>query len=66
MEVQEGEGICIPMADVWQKPMQHCKAIILQLKMKLKDYILKLGNLKIYLLKNYFYLRNWSTENVKA
>ena len=54
------------MADVWQKPMQHCKAIILQLKMKLKDYILKLGNLKIYLLKNYFYLRNWSTENVKA
>jgi len=35
-EVQEGEGICIRMANVWQKPMQHCKTIILQLKMKLK------------------------------
>ena len=35
-EVPEGEGICIPMADVWQKPMQHFKAIVLQLKIKLK------------------------------
>ena len=37
-EVQEGRNICIPMADsvdVWQKPTQHCKAIILQLKINL-------------------------------
>ena len=34
-EVQEGGDPCIPMADhvdVWQKAAQHCKAIILQLK----------------------------------
>ena len=34
-EVQEGGDIRIPMADsfaVWQKPMQRCKAIILQIK----------------------------------
>ena len=34
-EVQEGGDPCIPMADhvdVRQKPAQHCKAIILQLK----------------------------------
>ena len=33
-EVQEGGDMCIPMADScwWQKPTQHCKAIILQLK----------------------------------
>ena len=24
-------------ADVWQKPTQHCKAIILQLKIKIKN-----------------------------
>ena len=24
--------MCIPMADSWQKPIQLCKAIILQLK----------------------------------
>ena len=33
--VQEEGEICIPMADscdVWQKPTQFCKAIILQLK----------------------------------
>ena len=33
-EVQEGGDMCIPMAhvDVWQKPKQHYKAIILPLK----------------------------------
>ena len=31
-EVQEGGGILIPMADVWQKPAQYCKAGILQAK----------------------------------
>ena len=31
-EVQEGEDICMPMADVRQKPTQYCTAIILQLK----------------------------------
>ena len=33
--VQDGGNICVSMAihiDVWQKPTQHCKAIILQLK----------------------------------
>jgi len=38
----EGEVICIPMADscsLWQKPTQHCKAIILQLKIKKKKII---------------------------
>ena len=40
-EVQEGGDICIPMGDscfdVWQKPTQYCKAIVLQLKInKLK------------------------------
>ena len=37
-EVQDGEDICIPepiYADVWQKPSQYCKEIILQLKYKL-------------------------------
>ena len=32
---QEGGDICIPIdvhVDVWQKPTQYCKAIILQLK----------------------------------
>ena len=35
MEVQEEMDICTPMADscdVWQKPTQYCKAIILRLK----------------------------------
>ena len=35
MEVQEGGDMARLMADdvvVWQKPAQHCKAIILQLK----------------------------------
>ena len=34
-EVQEGGGICIPIADpfdVWWTPIQYYKAIILQLK----------------------------------
>ena len=33
-EVQEGEDICIPKIHVamWQKPIQYCKAIFLQLK----------------------------------
>ena len=34
-EAQEGGDICMPVADhvdVWQKPTQYCKAIILQLK----------------------------------
>ena len=34
-EFQEGEHTCTLVADsvvVWQKPTQHCKAIILQLK----------------------------------
>ena len=38
-------------ADVWQKPTQHCKAIIVQLKIKLKK-ILKA--LRIKLLINNF------------
>lgn len=31
--------MCMPLADsrdVWQKPVQHCKAIIFQLKISLK------------------------------
>ena len=32
MEAQEGGDICMLMAVVWQKPTQHFKAIILQLK----------------------------------
>ena len=41
-EVHEGGEICIPMLihnDVWQRPTQYCKAIILQLKIlkKKKD-----------------------------
>ena len=38
-EVQEGKDICIPMADscnVWQKPTQYCKEIILHLKINKK------------------------------
>ena len=33
-EVHEVGDICIPLihVDTWQKPTQHCKAIILQLK----------------------------------
>ena len=37
--------MCVPMADscyVWQKPTQHCKAIILQLKInKFKKKVIK-------------------------
>ena len=39
-EVPEGMDICIPMAihvDIWQKSTQYCKAIILQLKVNLKN-----------------------------
>ena len=39
MEVQEGGDMAMLMADdvvVWQKPAQHCKAIILQLKINEK------------------------------
>ena len=45
-EVQERGDRGIPMADpceVWQKPVQHCKVIILQLKINLK---IKFKNLK--------------------
>ena len=34
-QVKEGVDMSIPMADsadVWQKPIQHCKVVILQLK----------------------------------
>ena len=33
-QVQEGEDVCVPMADsgIWQKLTEYCKAIILQLK----------------------------------
>ena len=39
-EVQQGGDLCIPCVytlwlihvDVWQKPTQHCEAVILQLK----------------------------------
>ena len=37
MEVQEGRdmyNLWLIHVDVWQKPTQHCKAIILQLKIK--------------------------------
>ena len=40
-EAQEGRDIVIPMADlydVWQKPTQYCKAILLQLKIKKINY----------------------------
>ena len=33
-EVQKGGDIWLTHADVWQKPTQHCKAIILQVKEK--------------------------------
>ena len=40
-EVEEGGDICIYLwlihVDVWQKPTQYCKAIILQLKIKKKE-----------------------------
>ena len=41
-EVQDGEDICIPIVDSWGcMPTQHCKAIILQLKInKIKKNIL--------------------------
>ena len=40
-EVQEGGDICIHMADftVHQKLTQHCKTIILQLKINFKKYV---------------------------
>ena len=33
-QIQEGEDVCVPMADsgIWQKLTEYCKAIILQLK----------------------------------
>ena len=40
--VQGVEDICLIHDDVWQKPTQYCKAIILQLKInkfKLKMYV---------------------------
>ena len=46
-EVHEGGDICIPLihVDTWQKPTQHCKAIILQLKVNtFKKYISKQFN----------------------
>ena len=42
-EGQEEEDICglwLIHADVWQKPTQHCKVIILQLKINFKNYAL--------------------------
>ena len=30
-EIQEGEDICLIHVDIWQKPTQYCKAIIVQL-----------------------------------
>ena len=40
MEVQEGRdmyNLWLIHVDVWQKPTQHCKAIILQLKINVKN-----------------------------
>ena len=39
-EVQEGGDIYKPVlfpVDIWQKPTQHCNAIILQLKINFKN-----------------------------
>ena len=44
-EVQEGEDMCILWliyVDVWQKPTQHCKTIILELKINLKKRVLRI------------------------
>ena len=41
-DLPEGEDMFLPMTnhvDVGQKPVQHCKAIILQLKVIFKKYI---------------------------
>ena len=40
-EVQKGGDICILVTDsccLWQKPTQHCKVIVLQLKIKFKKW----------------------------
>ena len=45
-EVPEGESyacLWLTHVDVWQKPTQHCKAIILQLKIIRKIYIIFLS-----------------------
>ena len=34
-EVQEGGNIWLLCVDMWQKPLQYCKAIILQLKINI-------------------------------
>ena len=39
-EAQEGGDIRIPIADVWQKPMQHCRAIISNYKTESKGQFL--------------------------
>ena len=38
--MREGPYICLWLIhiDVWQKPTHYCKAIILQLKIKLKSF----------------------------
>ena len=42
--VQEGGDMCVYLwlihVDVWQKPTQYCKAIILQLKINLKRAVI--------------------------
>ena len=48
-EAQKRGDICVIMTDlliVWQKPTQHCKAITLQLKDKLKNSICHILNIK--------------------
>ena len=52
-EVQEGGDICVLMAnhiDVWQKPTQHCKIIIVQfLKSRHSDLADLEWGLRIYI-----------------
>ena len=55
------EGTCIKLwlihVDVWEKPTQYCKAIILQLKInKLKNYCLWLLHVKYQTLSQYLIL----------
>ena len=47
---REGKYVClwVIFIVVWQKPMQHCKAIILQLKINLKRMKIKRNILEDY------------------
>ena len=58
LERWDGVGGCIPVlihVDIWKKPAQYCKAIILELKIKISRLSLK-KNKKIYWKKNLIFL----------